>query len=135
MRPLGRPAFDPATVTLGLDELEALRLADLEGLYQDAASESMGVSRPTFARILGRAREKVVDALLNQKLLLVAGGPVQEVAAEQHGCPVHWGGPRRGRGCHCPNRHRGEGPPEAGWPTQGSEETPRGEDRGSQRDE
>ncbi len=115
MRPLGPGALALENVTLGLDELEALRLADLEGLYQDAAAESMGVSRPTFARILGRGRAKVADALLNQKLLVVAGGPVQEVAGGEHACPVHWGGPRRGRGCHCPHRHRGEEQPDAAW--------------------
>jgi uncharacterized protein len=108
MRPLGRPAFDLQVVTLGIDELEALRLADLEGLYQEAASQRMGVSRPTFARVLSRARATVIDALVNEKLLLVAGGPVVEAESEGPGCPVHWGGRRRGRGCHCPHRHEGD---------------------------
>ena len=43
-------------VALSVDEFEALRLADLEGLYQDAAAARMGVSRPTFARASSRPR-------------------------------------------------------------------------------
>jgi len=110
MRPLGRPAFDLPVVTLGIDELEALRLAELDGLYQEAAAERMGVSRPTFARILNRARATVVDALVNEKVLLVTGGPVVEAEAEPTPCPVHWGGRRRGRGCRCRGRWPGGEP-------------------------
>ena len=58
-RPFGRPVRGIPVLTLGLDGLEALRLADLEGLYQEAAAERMGVSRPTFARVLTRARAVV----------------------------------------------------------------------------
>ncbi|OFW83542.1 MAG: hypothetical protein A2018_03650 [Alphaproteobacteria bacterium GWF2_58_20] len=61
-------------VVLFPDELEALRLADLEGLYQDAAAEVMGVSRPTFARILLSARKKVSDALFHAKSLSINEG-------------------------------------------------------------
>ena len=101
MRPIGRPAFDLPVVALQADELEALRLADLEGLYQETAAEQMQVSRPTFARILSRARMTVADALVNEKVLLVAGGPVVETIAAPTPCPIHWGGARRGRGCRC----------------------------------
>jgi hypothetical protein len=87
--------------TLRLDELEALRLADLEGLYQEAAAERMGVSRPTFARILARARSTVARALIEERLLVVEDGPVVAWPAEPLPCPVHGGGPRRGRGCRC----------------------------------
>jgi len=61
-------------VTLHLDEIEALRLADLEGLYQEEAASRMGVSRPTFSRITAEARWKVADALVNGKALRVEGG-------------------------------------------------------------
>jgi len=131
MRPLGRPAFDLPVVTLQIDELEALRLADLDGLYQEAAAEQMQVSRPTFARILARARAAVVDALVNEKVLLVAGGPVVETTPGPAPCPIHWGGPRRGRGCRC--HGRGPAAP-AEWPrspeaTRGTDEVPgKGED-------
>jgi predicted DNA-binding protein (UPF0251 family)/predicted Fe-Mo cluster-binding NifX family protein len=74
-RPSGaRAAADE--VVLALDEAEALRLADLEGLYQRAAAQRMGVSRQTFGRIIESARRKTADALLNGKKLRIAGGVV-----------------------------------------------------------
>jgi uncharacterized protein len=89
-------------LTIGIDELEAIRLADLEGLYQDAAAERMGVSRPTYARILARGREVLARCLIERRMLLVGHGPVIEEALPAADCPVH-GGPRRhGRTCHCP---------------------------------
>lgn len=91
---------------LGLDELEALRLADLEGLYQASAAERMGVSRPTFARILARARATVARALLAERALMIGEGPVVAVRDVPLPCPVHEGGRRVGRGCHCRQRQR-----------------------------
>jgi predicted DNA-binding protein (UPF0251 family)/phage FluMu protein Com len=61
---------------LSLDEFEAIRLADFEGQYHEVASESMGVSRQTFGRIIESARHKVADALLNGKALSIKGGDV-----------------------------------------------------------
>jgi predicted DNA-binding protein (UPF0251 family) len=58
-------------VNLGLDELEAIRLADLEGLYQEEAAVRMNVSRATFGRIIGEARHKVADAVVNGKALTI----------------------------------------------------------------
>ncbi len=58
-KPIGRPVAELEIEPLRLDELEALRLADLEGLYQETAAARMGVSRPTFARILARARRRL----------------------------------------------------------------------------
>jgi predicted DNA-binding protein (UPF0251 family) len=58
-------------VVLGHDELEALRLADFEGLYQEACAERMGISRSTFSRILQSAHKKVADALLHGKILMI----------------------------------------------------------------
>ena len=55
-KPAGVPARELEEVTLGLDGAEALRLADLEGLYHDAAALRMGVSRQTFGRIVEAAR-------------------------------------------------------------------------------
>lgn len=110
-RPIGRPIWEVSSVTMGLDDLEALRLADLEGLYQEAAAEQMGVSRPTFARILARARSLVADALVNGKVLLIADEGRAVLDPEQTiPCPLHWGGRRRGRGCRC--RTNENNPPE-----------------------
>lgn len=76
MKPAGIPARELEELILGFDEAEALRLADLEGLYQEAAARSMGVSRQTFGRIVESARRKVADALLNGKALRIEGGEV-----------------------------------------------------------
>lgn len=59
---------------LKLEELEAIRLKDLEGLEQEECAASMEVSRPTFQRILISAREKIADSLINGKSILIEGG-------------------------------------------------------------
>ncbi len=59
---------------LKLEELEAIRLKDLEGLEQGECAEKMQVSRPTFQRILLSAREKVADSLINGKAIRIEGG-------------------------------------------------------------
>jgi predicted DNA-binding protein (UPF0251 family) len=63
----------PANV-LKLEELEAIRLKDLEGLEQGECAAKMEVSRPTFQRILLSAREKVADSLINGKVIHIEGG-------------------------------------------------------------
>jgi predicted DNA-binding protein (UPF0251 family)/predicted Fe-Mo cluster-binding NifX family protein len=75
-KPAGAPARDLEEVTLGLDGAEAIRLADLEGLYQDAAALRMGVSRQTFGRIVEAARRTVADAIINGKRLRIEGGEI-----------------------------------------------------------
>lgn len=77
MKPAGVPARELEEIHLGFDEAEAIRLADLEGLYQEAAARSMGVSRQTFGRIVEIARKKIADAILNGKALRVEGGEVR----------------------------------------------------------
>ncbi len=59
---------------LNVEELEAIRLADLEGLYQEDAAERMEVSRQTFQRILKSARKKVASFLVNGTALEIEGG-------------------------------------------------------------
>jgi predicted DNA-binding protein (UPF0251 family) len=92
---------DLAVLSLQLDELEALRLADREGLYQEEAAARMGVSRVTFGRILQHARAKVAEALLEGKALLIGEGPVRIGSGPPGRCPVHGGPRRRGRACRC----------------------------------
>lgn len=70
-KPRGIPVMKLEQVALALDEFEALRLADYERCYHDAAAARMAVSRPTFGRILAGARHKVADALVNGKLLWI----------------------------------------------------------------
>ncbi len=78
-KPAGVPACDLATVNLTLDEFEAVRLADLEGLYQATAAERMGISRPTFGRIVESAHRKIAEALVHGRALVIEGGPVAPV--------------------------------------------------------
>lgn len=75
-KPQGVPLRELETVFLGLDELEALRLADLEGLYQEQAAAQMGISRPTFSRLIAQAHQKVADALFHGRALAFEGGAV-----------------------------------------------------------
>jgi predicted DNA-binding protein (UPF0251 family) len=62
------------TVILTLEELEALRLVDLEGMYQEEAAMEMGVSRSTLWNDLKSARKKVVTALINGWAIRIEGG-------------------------------------------------------------
>jgi predicted DNA-binding protein (UPF0251 family) len=104
-KPIGGSAFRADALRIGVDELEAIRLADIEGLYQDAAAERMGVSRQTYARILNRARTAVARSLVEQKMLLVgdaASEAILDHAPARLDCPVHGGLRRHGRACHCP---------------------------------
>jgi uncharacterized protein len=76
-KPAGIPLVRLDVVVLTLDEFEAIRLADLDGCYQERAAEQMRVSRPTFSRILDAAHRKLADALVHGKALRIEGGPVQ----------------------------------------------------------
>ncbi|MBK9374806.1 MAG: DUF134 domain-containing protein [Holophagales bacterium] len=75
-KPAGVPVSVLEEIDLSIDELEALRLADLEGLYQEEAAARMEVSRATFARIVEASRRKVATALVHGNALRIGGGPV-----------------------------------------------------------
>jgi len=70
-KPTGIALSGIEKVVLYLDELEALKLCDKDGLSQEEAGERMGVSRGTVQRILSSAREKVADALSGCKALVM----------------------------------------------------------------
>lgn len=76
-KPAGIPARELEEVVITLDELEAIRLADVERLYQEEAAARMDVSRPTFGRILDAARRKVAEALVAGKAVRIEGGRVE----------------------------------------------------------
>jgi len=59
---------------LSVEEAEAIRLKDLERLEQEECAQRMNISRTTFARVLGSARQKMADALLNGKAIKIEGG-------------------------------------------------------------
>ncbi|MCK5340176.1 MAG: DUF134 domain-containing protein [Desulfobulbaceae bacterium] len=69
-KPTGTPLNDLRHIQLGRDELEALKLCDKEGLFQEQAGEKMGVSRGTVQRILASARTKVAEALVEGAALI-----------------------------------------------------------------
>jgi predicted DNA-binding protein (UPF0251 family) len=100
-KPQGVPKAELEQLDLTLDGLEALRLADVEGLYQEEAAGRMGVSRATFARVLNAARKVVAEALVHGNALKISGGTVDRRAKGRWPCPVHGGRGRRGRGCRC----------------------------------
>ena len=76
-KPAGVPARTLPEVNLTVDEFEALRLADHQGLYQQDAAEQMGVSRQTFGRIVDAARKKVATALVEGIAIRIEGGEVE----------------------------------------------------------
>ena len=61
-------------VKLSVEEAEAIRLKDIEGLEQGSCAEKMNISRQTFQRVLASARQKIADALLNGKAIRIEGG-------------------------------------------------------------
>lgn len=122
-QPVSRGSSKEA-INLELDELEALRLADFLGLYQEQAAEKMGVSRATFGRILESAHHKVAGALVEGKVLMVntKGGNIMVVPRRTFVCyecnhrwQVPYGGTRPGVCPVCSSRDIHRAPEERGW--------------------
>jgi predicted DNA-binding protein (UPF0251 family) len=108
-QPADRPPCALEQVVLSLDEVEALRLADLEGFYQEQAAAQMKISRPTFSRIVATARRKVADALIHGRALCLEGGVVSMADAAEVPGIVGTGSPdprdNEGAGpCRCRRR-------------------------------
>ena len=80
-KPAGVPLEGLRRVSLLPEELEALRLIDLEDLTQEDAAERMGVSRSTFQRIVTQARRQVALALVEGAALVVEGATVERAAS------------------------------------------------------
>jgi predicted DNA-binding protein (UPF0251 family) len=70
-KPCGIRGRDLEKVELDFDEMEAIRLSDYEGLYQEECAQQMGISRTTFSRILQQAHKKISDALLHGKAMVM----------------------------------------------------------------
>jgi len=84
-KPAGIRLTDLEEIKLLVEEAEAIRLKDLDGLEQEECAGKMNVSRTTFSRILDSARQKVADALLNGKAVRIEGGNF-EMAARSFRC-------------------------------------------------
>ena len=82
-KPAGIPRGDLEVVQLSLDEVEALRLADLLGLYQEEAAAQMLVSRQTFGNILAMARKKTAECIIQGKALYITGGFLEKGENEE----------------------------------------------------
>ena len=120
-KPRGIPTDLLEEVNLSMDELEAIRLADLQGKYQEDAAKKMNISRQTFGNIISSAHKKVADVLVNSKALKIEGGVIKMM--ERHflcyECKNEWTLPYgAGRPNECPkckglNIHRA--PQDRGW--------------------
>lgn len=72
--PLGKPKCEIEETVLKVEELEAMRLKDIEGLTQEECAEKMQVSRQTFQNIVDEARKKVATALIKGNAINISGG-------------------------------------------------------------
>jgi predicted DNA-binding protein (UPF0251 family) len=106
-KPRGIPLSMLEEITLTIDEFEAIRLADLENLYQEQAADKMKISRPTFGRIIESAHKKVAEALVQGKPLKIEGGDFEIAAMRKftcYDCQHKWGLPfGTGRPENCPS--------------------------------
>ena len=84
-KPAGIPLRALEEIRLTVEEAEAIRLKDLEGLEQEEGAEKMNISRPTFQRVLASARKKMAEALLNGKAIRIEGGNF-EIAHRRFRC-------------------------------------------------
>ena len=73
-KPRGVPLVELDEVILAVDEFEAIRLKDLEGLEQGECATKMNISQPTFHRLVVSARKKISDAIVNGKAIKIEGG-------------------------------------------------------------
>jgi predicted DNA-binding protein (UPF0251 family)/DNA-directed RNA polymerase subunit RPC12/RpoP len=73
-KPAGIPAKDLEEILITIDEFEAIKLSDFEGLSQRDASAVMHISQPTFNRVLASARSKVAKGLVQGYVLRIEGG-------------------------------------------------------------
>jgi len=73
-KPAGIPLRALSENRLTVEEMEAIRLRDLERLEQVECAQKMNISRPTFQRVLSAARTKIADSLMTGKALRIDGG-------------------------------------------------------------
>ena len=83
-KPAGITKNNLEIVTLALDEFEAVRLADFEGLYQEDSANQMNISRQTFGNIITTAHKKIADCIINGKILKLEGGTINTPEEEKN---------------------------------------------------
>ena len=101
--PVGTPAGNEQAIAMTVDEYEAIRLIDLEGLTQEGCAERMNVARTTAQAIYNSARAKLAECLVNSRELRIEGGEyvICDNDMEACGCP-------HCRRKYCHNNHEGE---------------------------
>lgn len=79
-----------APITMAIDEYEAVRLIDFEGLTQEQCAEQMEVARTTIQSIYAGARKKLAACIVEGRALVIEGGDVRfcehRGASCKHGC-------------------------------------------------
>lgn len=85
-KPAGIPVRELDTISLTFDELEAIRLTDLEELYQADAATQMNISRQTLGNIVQSAHKKIAEALIKGKAIRIEGGTIEYMHKLYH-CP------------------------------------------------
>jgi predicted DNA-binding protein (UPF0251 family) len=78
-KPAGVRMVDLEESIISVEEFEAVRLKDLEGLNQEQAAKKMNISQPTFHRLVQKARKKIADAIVNGKAIKIQGGDYRMV--------------------------------------------------------
>ena len=98
-KPQGIPLRTLEQVFIGVDEFEAIRLADMEGLSQEEAAKKMNISRATFGRVVAEGHKKIATALVKGNAIRIEGGEV-EIRPPQPPYGYRKGQHRHGRGGH-----------------------------------
>ncbi|MHC4691640.1 MAG: DUF134 domain-containing protein [Planctomycetota bacterium] len=116
-KPRGIPLTELDEVVLTVDEFESIRLADIEGMYQEEAAKEMDVSRQTFGNIVKSAHRKIADALVKGKAIKIKGGVYNMAGMRKFKCyecnhvwEIAFGSGRPGEcpKCQSNNIHRAE---------------------------
>jgi predicted DNA-binding protein (UPF0251 family) len=85
-KPAGIPVSQLEELTLSLDELEAIHLNDLDGKEQEECAKLIGISQPTFHRLILSARQKMADAVVNGKAIKIEGGNTKIILKRHKDC-------------------------------------------------
>jgi predicted DNA-binding protein (UPF0251 family) len=101
-KPAGIPLSQLEIIELGLDELEAMRLCDLDGKQQEEAAEAMGVSRGTIQRLLQSGREKLLTSITEGQALSFEDAE-HVCISSRHGRHGRRGGHRGAQGVRRPS--------------------------------
>ena len=85
-KPRGIPLSDLEKSILTIDEFEAIRLKDLEGLEQAECAKRMNISQPTFHRLILSARKNIADGIVNGKAIKIEGGNFKVISGSRDFC-------------------------------------------------